>query len=327
MMHGVKLHTREFSCSLKRCHKIDWRKEFDSLRINEVKPLPQREIVELPRQAMKPKSDIAIDNLKTPLVLVHGLFGSKQNYTSVGRHIASLTGREVFGLDMRNHGSAPHAAPHNYITMARDTINHLEKSIKQPVVLAGHLMGAKVSMLVSLIRPELVGKLIVIDNSPASQSLDEQFYRDLLGLCHLERDKSLPKLQKSVMALKRDKMLSKYENDKLVRLFLLSNLVRRQSRNDNLPIKFRVPVLNFLKDDVLRELGQWPPEVEHLTFDKPVKVMKAEHSSFITQESLDSHFPKYFPNRDVSVYNCGHWLVSEMPERFVKETVEFLELK
>lgn len=316
---------RTFSTSLRSATKIDWRKEFQSLHINDVHPLPHHDIVDVPSQVIKPTRDVEIDDSKTPLILIHGLFGAKQNYGSVGKAISSHTRRTVIGLDMRNHGSAPHAAPHTYMAMAHDTIKYLDDHLKRPVVLAGHLMGAKVSMLVSLIRPDLIEKLIVIDNSPASETLDQQFYKDLLGLCHLERDKSLPGMPKAALLGKMDKLLFKYEKDKLVRLFLMSNLNRRTSKHDNLPVKFRVPVLNFLKDDVLKELGEWPTDVEGKVFDKPVKVMKAEQSHFITERNIEQDFPKYFPNFDLSVYDCGHWLVSEQPERFAKETIAFLE--
>lgn len=316
---------RTFSTSLRSATKIDWRKEFQPLHINDVHPLPHHDIVDVPSQVIKPTRDVEIDDSKTPLILIHGLFGAKQNYGSVGKAISSHTRRTVIGLDMRNHGSAPHAAPHTYMAMAHDTIKYLDDHLKRPVVLAGHLMGAKVSMLVSLIRPDLIEKLIVIDNSPASETLDQQFYKDLLGLCHLERDKSLPGMPKAALLGKMDKLLFKYEKDKLVRLFLMSNLNRRTSKHDNLPVKFRVPVLNFLKDDVLKELGEWPTDVEGKVFDKPVKVMKAEQSHFITERNIEQDFPKYFPNFDLSVYDCGHWLVSEQPERFAKETIAFLE--
>lgn len=319
------LQLRGLSSSFRRCSKIDWRKEFESLHIKDVKPLPNHETVDLPSQVFKPKIGTTVDDNKAPLVLIHGLFGAKQNYSSVGKEISTITRRSVIGLDMRNHGNAPHAAPHNYMTMARDTIQYIEKCHKGPVALAGHLMGAKVSMLVSLFRPDLVEKLIVIDNSPVSEKLDVQFYRGLLGMCHIERDRSLAGLPRAALMGKMDKLLSRFEKDPLVRLFLLSNLAKRASKHDNLPVKFRVPVLHFLKDDVLAEMGDWPGEVEGMVFDKPVRVMKAAKSEFVTERSLENDFPRYFKDFSVSVYDCGHWLVSEQPEKFVDETVKFLE--
>lgn len=316
---------RRFSVSSIKHTKIEWRKEFESLNMDQVKCLPTVKFVDLPSQIFKPTRGVEIDKTKAPLILIHGLFGAKQNYMSVGKDISSLTQREVIGIDMRNHGSAPHAAPHTYMAMARDTIEYLEKHIKRPVVLAGHLMGAKVSMLVALLHPELVEKLVVIDNSPASETLDIQFYKDLLGLCHVLRDKSLPGLPKTTLQAKMDKILSKYEKDKLVRVFLMSNMCKRSSKHDDLPLKLRVPVLNFLKDDVLKELGHWPEDVKGMVFKGPVRVMKAANSNFILEKTFKENFPRYFTDFHVSEFDCGHWLVSEKPEQFVQEMVEFLE--
>lgn len=317
--------TRRFTTSSIKLTKIEWRKEFESLHIDQVKSLPTVQTVDLPSQVIKPTRGIEINNTKAPLILIHGLFGASQNYRSVGREISSLTQREVIGIDMRNHGSAPHAAPHTYMTMARDTIEYLDKHVQRPVVLAGHLMGAKVSMLVALLHPELVEKLVVIDNSPASETLDIQFYKDLLGLCHVLRDKSLPGLPKTTLQAKMDKILSKYEKDKLVRVFLMSNMCKRSSKYDDLPLRLKVPVLNFLKDDVLKELGHWPEDVKGRVFKGPVRVMKAANSNFILETNIKESFPKYFTDFHVSDFDCGHWLVSEKPEQFVKEMVEFLE--
>lgn len=312
---------RQFSIS-NTCRLVDLVKEFESLKLSQVPDLPIHKTVALSSQNFKGKTEI--DNAKTPVVLLHGLFGAKQNYSTVGRQLCTATSRQVIGVDLRNHGATTHAAPHDYVHMTYDMIEHIE-AIGRPVMLAGHLMGAKVAMLVSLLRPDLVEKLVVIDNSPASGKLGIQFTKDLLGMCHVERDRSLRELPQLALGLKIDKILFKYEKDSLVRLFLMSNLRRRVSKHDLLPVKFRVPVLNFLKDNTLAALGQWPDNVSHLKYEGPVLVMRGLQSNFVTDENLDSDFPVYFPNFDVVDFDCGHWLVSEKPDQFVKAMVAFTE--
>lgn len=314
---------RYFSQGFRLRSHINLAKEFESLRLTKVPDLPYQETVQLSSQTYKSKSEI--DATKSPVIMLHGLFGAKQNYSSVGRNISTLTNRKVTGIDLRNHGASAHAAPHTYMAMALDTIEHIDGHVKAPVILAGHLMGAKVSMLVSLLRPDLVEKLIVIDNSPVTHVLEAQFTRDLVGMCHVERDRSLVDLPQSALLQKIDKILLKFEKDPLVRVFLASNLVRRQSKTDKLPVRFRVPVLNFLKDDILSELGKWPEEVAGLKYDGPVKIMKGARSNFVLEEHMDSAFPTHFSDTLLSVFEAGHWLVSEMPDQFVRETVEFTE--
>lgn len=313
---------RHLSSTPRLLSKIDLRHEMELLHVSKVHDLPYHGTIPLSGQTYK--THHTSDETKTPLLMIHGLFGAKQNYSSVGKKISMLTGRKVMGVDMRNHGASGHAAPHTYMTMAHDTIEHIEK-LGDKVVLAGHLMGAKVLMLVSLMRPELVEKLIVIDNSPVSGILDVQFTRDLVGMCHVERDSSLVSLPQAALVNKVDKVLAKYEKDPLVRVFLALNLMRRQSKSDGLPIRFRVPVLNFLKDNTLAAMGDWPQEVEGLRYDGPVKIMKGSQSNFVLPHLVENEFPKYFPNALLSVFDAGHWLVSEKPDQFVRETIAFLE--
>lgn len=299
--------------------RLELAKEYESLKLSQVPDLPVHKTVPLSSQSFKGKT--TIDPEKSPLVLLHGLFGAKQNYSSVGRHICAATARNVIGIDLRNHGSTIHAAPHDYLHMTNDTIKHIE-DMGTSVVLAGHLMGAKVAMLVSLLRPELVEKLVVIDNSPASQNLGSQFTKDLLGMCHVERDRSLRDLPQAAKLLKIDKLLFKYEKSSLVRLFLMSNLQRRASKHDNLPVKFRVPVLNFLKMKTLDAMGQWPESVEKLKYHGPVKVMRGTQSDFVKDIEV---FSKHFTDVLVTDFDSGHWLVSERPKQFIEEMVAFTE--
>lgn len=328
MFRPVLLHTkhvhihlsRRLTISASRNSKLDLAKEYDSLKLAQVPELPIHKTVPLVSQSFKGKTEI--DAGKTPVVLLHGLFGALQNYRTVGRQICAASNRQVVGVDLRNHGSSPHAAPHDYMHMTHDMIEHVEK-LGSPVILAGHLMGAKVAMLVSLLRPELVEKLVVIDNSPASEVLGSQFTRDLLGMCHVERDRSLRTLLHAALPLKIDKILLKYEKDPLVRVFLMSNIKRRALKHDNLPVTFRVPVLNFLKHNVLKNLGEWPEISAH--YDGPVKVMRGLRSDFVTDTNIERDFPRYFSDFRVTDFDSGHWLVSEQPDKFVEEMLAFIE--
>lgn len=284
-----------------------------------IKRLPVQETVPLSLQLCSSKSDI--DVCKTPIVMVHGLFGAKQNWSSVGRQLSHQTGAPAYALDMRNHGALPHASPHDYNHMAGDTIAWLEAHGK-PAVLAGHLMGAKVAMLVALRRPDLVERLIVIDNSPKAQALDPQFTRDLLAMCSVEDHVHEGTSQAAVLR-DVDKIMCKYEPDKLVRLFLQSNL-RRPKRLGQQPLRFRIPVKNFVHDSVLHEMGQWPMQAGTV-YEKPVLVMRGLQSRFVEDAHLREDFPEYFSTFRTVDFSCGHWLVSEQPQKFVEETVRFMQ--
>ena len=53
-----------------------------------------------------------------PLIILHGLFGSKENWHGIARRLS--TDLRVFAIDQRNHGESPHRNRHDYRSMAED---------------------------------------------------------------------------------------------------------------------------------------------------------------------------------------------------------------
>ena len=56
----------------------------------------------------------------TPIVICHGMLGSHQNWSMIGKKLNHGTGRSIYMLDMRNHGSSPHSSKMTYYDMASD---------------------------------------------------------------------------------------------------------------------------------------------------------------------------------------------------------------
>lgn len=302
--------------------------EIDSLHLSKVPPLARHDVIDVSSQVyIRNKSDTFLGKL-APLILIHGFFGAKENFLSTGKQILRMSGRNVHGVDMRNHGSSQHASPMDYPAMARDTIHFIEQHMEGPVCLGGHSMGAKVAMLVALQRPELVERLLVIDNSPESVPLGEQFHLDLLGLCHIENShEKFMELEYDESKRQMDELLQKYESDRHVRYFLLTNRTKRSvaAKHPHSAL-LRIPALNFMKDRVVEELGYWPHDtVKNCKFDKPTLVMKGKHSPFVRDSLWKKEFLKYFSNVSISYYDAGHWLVQEKPHQFVEDTVDFLK--
>jgi pimeloyl-ACP methyl ester carboxylesterase len=261
--------------------------------------------------------------------MLHGLFGSKRDFQSTAKRIGQLTGHAMYGIDLRNHGTSPHGLPHTSEAMAQDVIKFIEsRDWWVPPVLVGHSMGATVAMLVSLLRPDLLSKLVVIDNAPVTRPLEQKFYEDLKGMCRLETDYH-QFCDKSQLDQSRhiDNVLSEYEPDPKVRFFLKTNIIKlnKSHLHGKQPhALFRVPVQQFLKQDVLHGLGLWPELPEGTTaFTKPVLILKAAKSEFIQSQD---EFVDLFPCNQYEIYNCGHWIVSDDPNKFIKDMVQFLQI-
>ncbi|KAK6464463.1 Alpha/Beta hydrolase protein [Scheffersomyces coipomensis] len=295
------------------------------IRRDPIIDLPKHDTVELSCRQYKPSKSFEADPNLEPIVMLHGFLGSKQNFGTVGNKITKLTHHPAFGVDLRNHGDTPHASPHDYGHLAQDVIRFLSEKNWKDVILMGHSMGAKTAMMVALLRPDLVSKLIVIDNSPVSSELDDSFRQHLYGMCEVEHEfpefkDYKPALQTSVI----DNILNQYtEKDQKINFFLKSNIDKKHSNTRG--SLFRVPVLNLIKENVIEKMGQWPLEqVSGLKFTKPVLVMAAKHSNFV-QPQYKPLFEEYFTDLTYHEFDCGHWIVTDKPDEFIKETVNFID--
>src|ERR1700740_3726323 len=100
-----------------------------------------------------------------PLIILHGLFGQSDNWTTLAKQFAEK-GLHVFTLDLRNHGLSPHSEVWNYEVMADDLKEFInEHQLKDPILL-GHSMGGKVVMFFELKYPGIAKKIIAADIAP-----------------------------------------------------------------------------------------------------------------------------------------------------------------
>ncbi|KAG0283220.1 hypothetical protein BGZ96_012414, partial [Linnemannia gamsii] len=73
-----------------------------------------------------------------PIVVMHGLFGSKQNWKALSKAMAQRLNTRVLTVDLRNHGESGHSKEHDYANMANDLVHFLkEQSVEKPIVI-GH---------------------------------------------------------------------------------------------------------------------------------------------------------------------------------------------
>ena len=101
-----------------------------------------------------------------PLIILHGLFGSGRNWTSIAKNLAANW--RVMTVDLRNHGASPWDADMNYALMAEDVLALIEAEKLDSPVLLGHSMGGKTAMMAALTNPDAIGALIVADIAPVS---------------------------------------------------------------------------------------------------------------------------------------------------------------
>jgi pimeloyl-ACP methyl ester carboxylesterase len=116
------------------------------------------------------------DPAARPLVVLHGLFGTLDNWQTLARRWADEAGLRVVSVDLRNHGRSFHSPEHSYAAMAQDVLALLDHLALDPARLTvlGHSMGGKVAMCLALGYPTRLAQLIVLDIAPRFSNMEHQ---------------------------------------------------------------------------------------------------------------------------------------------------------
>ncbi|KAJ1935699.1 hypothetical protein FBU59_005300, partial [Linderina macrospora] len=185
---------------------------------------------------------------KPPLVILHGLFGSKQNWRAIAKKLSAQLGRDTYSVDLRNHGDSPHMAPHTYSAMSGDIVRFIEDHGLGRAVLVGHSMGGKVVMQTALENPEVVDMLVVDDMVPMQFRLAHDFAEYVQMLKTIE-DKNVESQKVA------DEMLETVEKDISVRQFLLTNMKKAREGAGKGTYKSRIPLELLGKS--LKDMMAW----------------------------------------------------------------------
>jgi esterase len=241
----------------------------------------------------------------SPLVLLHGLFGSARNWGAVQKALAGEY--RVVALDLRNHGASPHAPGMSYAAQAADVAETLTALGIESAVVLGHSMGGKAAMMLALTRPELVERLIIADIAPRP-------YPPALRAV-VAAMQAVP-LYTGLTRQEADQALRAAVPEASIRSFLLQNL-----RFEAAPPSWRIG---------LAEIAAAMPEIEDFApppgarFEGPVLAMAGALSPYIRAED-HAAFRALFPRIGfASIPRAGHWLHAENHEGFLAALIEFL---
>ncbi|KAI2779454.1 mitochondrial hydrolase [Daldinia loculata] len=260
------------------------------------------------------------DHKDSPIIFMHGLFGSKKNNRSVSKVLARDLKRHVYTVDLRNHGETPHAPRHDYLAMADDVAGFISDHGLRDPTLIGHSMGAKTAMALSLKEPSLIRDIVSVDNAPVDAVLGTSFAHYIRGMRRIE-EAGVTRQSEA------DKILQEYEPDLAIRHFLLGNLSRLPAEDGTVSptLKFRVP-LDVLGRS-LGHLGDFPfKDPGERRFEKPALFVRGSRSTYVPDEVIPL-IGQFFPRFTLVDIDAGHWVISEKPEEFLRAVIEFLTPK
>ena len=235
----------------------------------------------------------------SPVLLLHGLFGSARNLGGVARALSAR--HRVLALDMRNHGDSPHDPAMDYDLMAADVQETMDAAGLDTAAVLGHSMGGKVAMRLALAAPGRVSRLVVADIAPVPNP--PNFSAFTAAMLAVTPDLSRPEA---------DAVLAPVVTDAAVRSFLLHNFRPGEGWRIGLPeIAAALPRIEGW--DAIA--GQYGGPALFVTGARSDYV-KPEHRPAIT---------RLFPSaRFVAIKDAGHWLHAEQPEAFNATVAAFL---
>ena len=243
---------------------------------------------------------------KNKIIILHGFLGSLDNWITFSKKI-SENDFEVHLLDQRNHGKSFHSNEFNYELMVKDLHEYISKFNINSVSIIGHSMGGKTAMLFSLIYPDLVEKLIIVDILPVSYNKSYDLIFDSLLSINLKQIKSRNEFNLH---------LKKYFDDHGFILFLSKNLKR--SLDGGFEYKSNIKILRKTYSNVTSSINF------HKEYRKGVLFIKGENSDYIDSENLkitSKLFPKY---KLTEIKNAGHWIHHENPDDFFSICLNYL---
>ncbi|MDR5898308.1 alpha/beta fold hydrolase [Halomonas vilamensis] len=243
-----------------------------------------------------------------PLVVIHGLLGSADNWRS---HVKVWQKhRRVIAVDLRNHGRSPHAEGMSYATMSADVLSLLDQLGVEKAHILGHSMGGKVAISLARLAPERVASLVVADIAPVAY----QHGHDDVFAALREVERGQPQNRREA-----DDLLAKYVDHRPTRLFLATNLERRESEKGRaLALRIGLDAIMAGYDDVIGEPAGDTP------YEGPALVLRGADSAYVSDDMLPILRQVLPQARVVTLKNAGHWLHADQPEAFQKAVDAFL---
>lgn len=238
-----------------------------------------------------------------PFVILHGLFGSSDNWLTHAKKLAAYY--QVTLIDLRNHGHSPWSAEFSYALMVADLRELFTRlQIEKPILL-GHSMGGKLAMHFDQAHPNFIEKLIVVDMGVKAYP---PHHAHILAAIHAL---DLSKINARSEA---EAILKSFIESDGVRQFLLKNLYWEEK--GKLAWRVNFPVLEASMPEILSAL----PESESFTSALFIRGLLSNYIIDADIETLESYYPDL---QLASIPGAGHWVHAEAPDAFLDAVLSF----
>ncbi|MBW9352090.1 esterase [Citrobacter werkmanii] len=236
----------------------------------------------------------------SPIVLVHGLFGSLDNLGILARDL--VADHDIIQVDMRNHGLSPRSPEMNYAAMAQDLVDTLDDRQIEKAIFIGHSMGGKAVMALTALAPDRIDRLVAIDIAPVDYHVRR--HDEIFAAINAVTDAQASSRQQAASVMRQ------HLQEEGVIQFLLKSFVDGEWR-------FNVPVLW----DQYPHIVGWEtvPAWEH-----PALFIPGGNSPYVTEAYRGQLLAQFPQARAHVIAGAGHWVHAEKPEAVLRAIRRYL---
>lgn len=240
-----------------------------------------------------------------PIVILHGLFGMLDNWSTFANKLADDF--TVILLDLRDHGKSPRTNEFSYPLLAKDVYEFLDKSGIRKTHIMGHSMGGKVAIQLAHDYEYSVDKLIVVDIAPKAYSGGHEKIFEALLSANVQNANTRESIHLH---------LKKYVQEENVIQFLLKNLQRMKEGGYQWKMNVKTLYKNYpvILDNAI---------LNHHICNETLFV-RGSLSNYIREEDEPVIF-SIFPNSIIkTIDGAGHWVHAEKPSELLDLVKNFL---
>ncbi|AIX74443.1 esterase [Mixta calida] len=238
----------------------------------------------------------------TPVLLIHGLFGSLDNLGVLARGLKA--DRPLIQVDVRNHGLSPRSEEMSYRAMAQDMLETLDRHDIDKVTVIGHSMGGKIAMTMTALAPERIEQLVLIDIAP----VDYQTRRHDAIFAAVNAVTAAGVTQRSAAA----EVMREIITEEGVIQFLLKSFFEGEWR-------FNVPALwaNYSAISGWETVPSW---------SGPALFIRGGLSPYLDDIHRNALLAQFPQARAHVIAGAGHWVHAEKPDAVLRAVRRFLAL-
>ncbi|KAI5635511.1 alpha/beta hydrolase fold domain-containing protein [Phthorimaea operculella] len=253
------------------------------------------------------------------ILIIHGLLGNKTLWEAAARTISNITKESVMTLDVRNHGDSEHTSSHKYMECAKDVQKLMGKQKVKKAMILGYCMGGRIAMSLSLMKPELVAGLIVVEISPVSTCQD--FLIRQPQVMETMKTVDFSKLKKNEVD-EAHKYTRKQLRDEITDDYLMKKILSNIGIRNGM-ISWTCNLDSLLKN--IKYIAAFPKPLLSNVYEGPTKFIGGQQSDYIPPDDLPrirELFPKstvtYIPKTGHNVHFDAHKEFSELVVKFIK---------